>query len=187
MIERLTTGNHRLDEILGGGLAAHAITLIGGAPGTGKTILAEECVFANASTKRPALYLSTVSEPFDKLLRYGQSLDFFDAKQVGQTVLYDDLGDALHHHGLPGVTERIDALVKEHLPGIVVIDSFKALRDFASSDADYRRFLHDLAGRFGALAISAFWVGEYVGLRRNGRAGVRRRGHRHRPREQACR
>ena len=162
MIERLTTGNDRLDEILCGGLAANSITLIGGAPGTGTTILAEQCLFANASTTRPALYLSTVSEPFDKLLRYGQSLDFFDAAQVGQTVFYDDLGDALHQHGLTGVLERIDALVREHLPGILVIDSFKALRDFALDEADFRRFLHDLAGRFGALAISSFWVGEYV-------------------------
>ena len=30
---------------------------------------------------------------------------------------------------------------------MLVIDSFKALRTFASSDADYRRFLHELAGR----------------------------------------
>src|SRR5262249_39249495 len=45
--------------------------------------------------------------------------------------------------------------------GIVVIDSFKALRTFAVDDADFRRFLRDLAGRFSALALSAVWVGEY--------------------------
>jgi circadian clock protein KaiC len=162
LIERLSTGNARLDEILCGGLIANAITLVAGEPGTGKTILAEQCLFHNASRERPALYLSTVSEPFDKLLRYAQSLDFFDVKQIGGSVFYDDLGDALNRDGLVGVLERLDTLVKEHRPGILVIDSFKAMRDFAVDDGDFRRFLHELSRRLSAVAISSFWVGEYV-------------------------
>ena len=162
MIERLSTGDARLDEILGGGFVANAITLISGEPGTGKTILAEQCIFENASRERPALYLTTVSEPFDKLLRYGQALEFFDAKKIGSSVFYDDLGDALDREGLAGVIVCIDALVKEHRPGILVIDSFKALRDFAVDDSDFRRFLHALSGRLSAVAISSFWIGEYV-------------------------
>ena len=80
--------------MLGGGLVLDAITLVVGAPGTGKTILAEQCLFANATPERPGFYLSTVSEPFDKLLRYGQSLEFFDVAELGRSVFYDDLGDA---------------------------------------------------------------------------------------------
>ena len=131
-MERLSTGNVRLDEVLGGGLVSDAITLVVGAPGTGKTILAEQCLFANATAERPGLYLSTVSEPFGKLLRYGQSLEFFDAARIGRSVFYDDLGDAVHDGGLAGVLERTDGLLKKHRPGIVVIDSFKALRSFAA-------------------------------------------------------
>jgi circadian clock protein KaiC len=160
-MERISTGNDRLDEVLGGGLILDAITLVVGAPGTGKTILAEQCLFANATPERPGLYLSTVSEPFDKLLRYGQVLEFFDTAQLNRPVFYDDLGDAVHENGLPAVVERLDALLKEHRPGIVVIDSFKALRTFATDEAEFRRFLHDLAGRLSALAVSSFWVGEY--------------------------
>jgi circadian clock protein KaiC len=160
-MERLSTGNVRLDEVLRGGLMMDAITLVVGAPGTGKTIMAEQCLFTNATAERPGLYLSTVSEPFDKLLRYGKSLEFFDTAQVGRSVFYDDLGDAVHHDGLPAVLERLDALIRQHRPGIVVIDSFKALRAFAADDAEFRRFLHDLAGRLTALAVSSLWVGEY--------------------------
>jgi circadian clock protein KaiC len=80
--------------VLGGGLVQDAITLVVGAPGSGKTILAEQFLFANATAERPGMYLPTASEPFDKLLRYGQSLDFFDIGQVGRTVFYDDLGEA---------------------------------------------------------------------------------------------
>ena len=160
-MDRLSTGNLRLDGILGGGLVLNSITLLVGAPGTGKTLVAEQCVFANASTERPALYLSTVSEPLDKLLRYGQSLQYFDAQQVGRSVVYDELGSALADGGLTRVLEDIDTLIKEHQPSIVVIDSFKALRAFAGGERDFRRFLHELAGRLSALAISSIWVGEY--------------------------
>jgi circadian clock protein KaiC len=160
-VKRIPTGNPTLDQILGGGLIADAITLVVGAPGSGKTILAEQFLFANATVERPGLYLSTASEPFDKLLRYGQSLEFFEVAAVGQSVFYDDLGDALVDEGLGGVLERVDDLLKTHQPGLVIIDSFKALQSFATDDAAFRRFLRELAGRLTALAVSALWVGEY--------------------------
>jgi circadian clock protein KaiC len=71
MTERISSGSDRLDAVLGGGLPRNDIVLIGGHPGSGKTILAEQYVFRNASTERPAIYLTTVSEPLEKVLRYG--------------------------------------------------------------------------------------------------------------------
>jgi len=73
----------------------------------------------------------------------------------------EDLGGAVLDHGLAGVLARIDDLIKEHHPGLVAIDSFKALHAFAADQTEFRRFLHDLAGRLTALAASSFWVGEY--------------------------
>ena len=112
-MERLSTGNARLDEVLGGGLVLDAITLVVGAPGTGKTILAEQCLFANATAERPGLYLSTVSEPFDKLLRYGQSLDVLrhrrsSAGRCSTTISATPSTKTVS----PRVLERIDALIK---------------------------------------------------------------------------
>ena len=109
----------------------------------------------------PALYLSTVSEPLDKILRYGQSLDFFDTSAVGSRVIYDDLGQALNDGGLTGVLTQLTALLREHRPGLLVIDSFKALRAYAAEAGEIRRFLHNLAGQLSAMAVSAFWIGEY--------------------------
>ena len=161
MTDRLSSGQSRLDGILHGGLPANAINLIIGAPGSGKTILTEQYIFRNATVERPALYLSTVSEPFDKVIRYGQSLEFFDAKAIGKRVFYEDLGGVLADEGLPGVLTRIDDLLKEHHPSLLAIDSFKALRAFATDRTEFRRFLHALAGRLTARAASSFWVGEY--------------------------
>ena len=161
MTERLSSGQPRLDAILHGGLPANAINLIIGSPGSGKTILVEQYIFRNATVDRPALYLSTVSEPFDKVIRYGQSLEFFDTTAIGRRMLYEDLGGVVSDHGLSGALTRIDELIKEYHPGLVAIDSFKALQAFAADRTEFRRFLHDLAGRLTALAASSFWVGEY--------------------------
>jgi circadian clock protein KaiC len=160
---RLASGLPRLDEIFGGGLLADAITLIAGEPGTGKTILAQHYVFHNATEERPGLYCSTVSEPLDKVLRYGQTLAFFDAAAVGTSVFFEDLGATVSApDGLEAVLSRLDALLYERRPGLIVIDSFKALRAFAPEPAAYRLFLHELAGRLSALAVSAFLLGEYT-------------------------
>ena len=95
------------------------------------------------------------------MLRYGESLTFFDTDAIGTSIFYDDLGEVVTRDGLPGVVNQIDVILKEQQPSYVVIDSFKALRSFAADEAEFRRFLHDLAGRLTAVAASAFWIGEY--------------------------
>jgi len=160
-MERITSGHSRLDRLLGGGLPANGINLIIGHPGTGKTILAEQYMFRNARPDSKGVYLSTVSEPFDKILRYGESLSFFDPDAIGTSIFYDDLGETVDREGLDGVLDHVDRVLKEQQPGFVVIDSFKALRSFAPDEAAFRRFLHDLAGRLTAVAATTMWIGEY--------------------------
>src|SRR5580700_1033542 len=157
--ERFSSGNQHLDAVLGGGLPANAVNMIIGLPGSGKTILAEQFMFHNASPQRPGLYLSTVSEPLEKILRYGQSLHFFDKAAVGSRVVYDDLGKTLNDAGLSGVLGQLTSLLRDHRPGLLVIDSFKALRAYAADAGEIRRFLHNLAGQLSALALSTFWIG----------------------------
>jgi circadian clock protein KaiC len=159
--DRLSSGSDRLDAILGGGLPRNGIVLIGGNPGSGKTILAQQFVFHNASPDRPAMYLTTVSEPLEKILRYGQSLDFFDPSALGTTVIYEDLGRTLNEDGLAGAMACITELLKQNRPALVVIDSFRALQTYAADPETFRRFLHELAGRLSALPVTSFWVGEY--------------------------
>ena len=161
MTDRLSSGSDRLDAVLGGGLPHNGIALIGGKPGSGKTILAQQFVFHNASADRPAIYLSTVSEPLDKILHYGQSLDFFDPSALGTKVFYEDLGRTLNEDGLAAALAFITDLLKRHRPGLIVIDSFRALQTYAADPGSFRGFLHELAARLSVLPITSFWVGEY--------------------------
>jgi circadian clock protein KaiC len=159
--DRLLSGHGPLDAVLGGGLPANAISLIMGLPGTGKTIVAQQYVFCNGRPDHPAVYFSTVSEPLEKIVRFAQSLDFFDQSAIGTSVFYEDLGAVLSSEGLAGVGRLVAAVLRERRPGLVVIDSFKALHAFEEGDSDFRMFLHDLAGRLTAYPAASLWLGEY--------------------------
>jgi circadian clock protein KaiC len=163
MSDRLLSGHAPLDEVLGGGLPANAISLIMGLPGSGKTILAQQYAFRNGRPERPAIYFSTVSEPLDKIVRFGQNLAFFEPAAIGSSVFYEDLGATIHRGGLPGVAEQLSRVVRDRCPGLIVIDSFKALQPFAADYGEFRTFLHELAGRLGAFPAASLWVGEYEG------------------------
>jgi len=160
--ERLPSGNQRLDDILNGGLLKNGINLIVGVPGSGKTILSQQFAFANATKEHPALYLSTLSEPLDKILRYGEGLKFFDRAAIRDgRVVYEDVGPVLGEHGLDDVIAAIDDYLKKVRPGIVVIDSFRVFHAFASDITEFRRFLYDLTRRLTATATTSVWNAPY--------------------------
>jgi circadian clock protein KaiC len=56
MTQRISTGLADLDQILGGGLRLASTVVLAGPPGTGKTILAHQICFANATAQRKAVY-----------------------------------------------------------------------------------------------------------------------------------
>jgi circadian clock protein KaiC len=160
-VRRVSSGSARLDDILHGGLPANAINLVIGPPGAGKTILADQYLFHNATEDRPAISYSTLSEPHEKLLRYGQSLSFFDTAAIGRRVYYEALGPDVRAGGLDAVLERISADIKARRPSMISIDSFRALSTYAEAEA-FRSFLADLADSLTAFPASVFWVGEYT-------------------------
>jgi circadian clock protein KaiC len=100
-LERLPSGNVALDEILGGGFPANSIHMILGEPGSGKTILVEHLAFANAGTDgRPIVFLTTLSEPLDKVIRYLQQFGFYDESKMVGSIVYDSLGADLVRDGV---------------------------------------------------------------------------------------
>lgn len=162
-LERLKTGNPNLDEILNGGFPVNTINVVMGAPGTGKTILAEQLVFANATATAPALYLTTLSEPLDKFIQHGQTYGFFDSSKVGETVFYEDLGAMLRERGTSALAEIVTEMVAQLKPRVIVIDSFKALNELIETPSERRTILFDLASVLSAYRCTTFLIGEYSG------------------------
>src|SRR5580658_6754777 len=94
-IHKLPTGVRGLDEILGGGIPEFSFNVIDGTPGCGKTTLAHQIVFANATPKKPALYFTVLGEPGIKMLRHQQQFSFFHESKLGQAIRFINLNDVL--------------------------------------------------------------------------------------------
>ena len=116
--ERIATGIHELDRVLGGGIVKGGVVLIGGDPGIGKSTLLLQ-VLAHLSPRLSAVYVSGEESPRQVALR---------ARRLNLTA--DDL---------PLLAEiRLDkilAVLEEHKPQIAVIDSIQTLYSEALQSA----------------------------------------------------
>jgi circadian clock protein KaiC len=158
---RISTGNPEADLILGGGYLRNTINVIMGTPGTGKSLFAQQMCFHNATGDRRVLYLTTLSEPLGKIIRFLQGYSFFDQTLFNDCIVYDELGHGVCENGVRALVDTIEGLFKEHRPKILVIDSFKAVHDLIHDLPEKRHFMHDLAGLLTAYDVTTFLVGEY--------------------------
>jgi len=167
-IRRLSSGVAGLDEVLGGGIPEFSFNLIAGGPGGGKTTMAHQIMFANASPERKAVYFSIIGEPPIKMLRYQQQYAFFDAAKVGDgTVRFIHLGQKALEGGMAKVLEAIVLEIETSNPGIVVVDSFRALvrstLDGApGGELKLTDFMQRLAIALTSCEATTFLIGEYA-------------------------
>ena len=164
-IRKLPTGVPGLDAVLGGGFPEYSFNLIAGEPGAGKTTLAQQIAFRNATPEAPALYFTVLGEPPIKMLRYQQQFSFFDQAKLDDGVRFLSLTDEVLERGLAGVLARIVQEVEEASPGIVVVDSFRtlvsALGAAPPTDSELQAFTQRLALHLTAWQTTSFLVGEY--------------------------
>jgi circadian clock protein KaiC len=164
-IHKLPTGVRGLDEILGGGVPELSFNVIAGTPGCGKTTLAHQIVFANATPKKPTLYFTVLGEPALKMLRHQQQFSFFDESKLGGAIRFINLADVLQEKGAGGVLEEIIKQVTASNPGIVVVDSFRTVERQAVGGAknlEMQSFMQRLAQFLTGWEATTFLVGEYV-------------------------
>jgi circadian clock protein KaiC len=159
---RISTGNPQADLVLGGGLPANSLNIVMGQPGTGKTVFAEQLMFANAGPDRPTIYVSTLSEPMSKMVSYVQRFSYFDGTKLGSEILYEDIGPLLASDGPAALVPWLSELIKRSSPKLIVIDSFRAIHDLSSSPPDMRRMVSDFAGLVSAYDVTVLLLGEYT-------------------------
>jgi DNA repair protein RadA/Sms len=108
--ERLSTGVAEFDRVLGGGLVAGGVVLIGGDPGIGKSTLLLQAL-ADMGARRKVLYVSGEESPQQIALR---------ARRLG--------ADASHVHVLAEINlEKIQGAIQSEKPDVAVIDSIQTL------------------------------------------------------------
>jgi circadian clock protein KaiC len=166
IINRLATGVPGLDEVLGGGLPEFSFNLIAGPPGSGKTTLAHQIMFALATPERPALYFTVLGEPPVKMLRYQQQFEFFDSEKVNTSIRFLNLADDTASGDLDQVLARIVAEVEAHGPAVVFVDSFRSMIVGSQGESRSSDGLPQFIQRLGMLMTSwqatTFLIGEYL-------------------------
>lgn len=170
IINRLHTGVPGLDEVLGGGLPEFSFNLLAGPPGSGKTTLAHQLMFALATPERPALYFTVLGEPPLKMLRYQQQFAFFDSEKINQSIRFINLADDTATGDLRRVLARIVTEVETHGPGLVFVDSFRSVilagqGDTGSAFISLQQFVQQLGMLMTSWQATTFLLGEYFSER----------------------
>ncbi|WP_244813664.1 DNA repair protein RadA [Caballeronia sp. Lep1P3] len=123
-VPRFTTGVGEFDRVLGGGLVAGGVVLIGGDPGIGKSTLLLQSL-AEIARERPALYISGEESGAQIALR---------AQRLG--LLGGSASAAADLSLLAEIQlEKIQATIDEQRPEVAVIDSIQTIYSEALTSA----------------------------------------------------
>jgi circadian clock protein KaiC len=165
IIRQLPAGVPGLDEILGGGLPEYSFNIIAGAPGSGKTTLAHQIMFANAGPQCPALYFTVLGEPAIKMLRYQQQFKFFDMAKIDGSIRFVNLSQIVLEKDLSAVLDEIVKEVEVSKAGLVIVDSFRTVvrkAQSSTSEMELQGFVQRLALHLTGWQATTFLIGEYV-------------------------
>lgn len=127
---RVTTGNARLDEMVGGGLFEKSLVLVAGPTGTGKSALAMHFVAGARETGQRSLLLS-FEENRDQLVRnaLGLGLDLGAMEREGVLRIAAEAPEAA---SMEDHLQRMKQMIAEFGPDRVAIDSLTALQRVAT-------------------------------------------------------
>ncbi|WGG48848.1 ATPase domain-containing protein [Rugamonas sp. DEMB1] len=165
-IQRLATGVPGLDDLLGGGIPEFSFNLLAGTPGSGKTTMAHQIMFALANPQRRALFFTVLGEPPLKMLRYQQQFPFFDVEKINQSIKFVNLAGDLLDGDFDRVLERIRDEVAAFAPSLVFVDSFRSVVQSARAHEDgahgLQRFVQQLGMQMTSWLATTFLIGEYL-------------------------
>lgn len=125
--ERVSTGMKQLDQMLSGGIFRSATLLISGRAGTGKTTIAAQLVEAACRRGERALFIS-FEETQARLIRNMRSvgIDLQQWVDVGLLRIWAERSTA---YGLEEHLGRLDRLLEELSPSVVVLDAMRSLAE----------------------------------------------------------
>lgn len=166
IIHPLKTGVQGLDDILSGGIPEYSFNLISGSPGSGKTTLCHQIMFALATPERPALFFTAFGEPPLKMLRYQQQFTFFDSDKINESIHFINLSEEAATGNFDQVLARITQEIEAYSPALVFVDSFRSvLREAEHQPEDsinLQRFLQLLGLQLTGWQATTFLIGDFL-------------------------
>jgi circadian clock protein KaiC len=119
------TGIAGLDRVTGG-LPPNGLTILIGAPGTGKTVVALQIAMNHAQQGKDVIFFSAFSESPEKVLAHLHSFSFFNPELVGERIMLLSLKATL----LESVEETLDAVLhaaRGKNEPLIIIDGLRGL------------------------------------------------------------
>ena len=142
--DRHRTGVPGLDFILDGGLLEAGVYIVQGPPGAGKTILANQACFHHASEGGRAVYITLLAESHSRMFGHLRRMAFFDESKIPDSVYYIGGFSTLESEGLAGLLTLVRGIVTKKSAGLAIVDGLVSAHETASSDRDFKKFLHEL-------------------------------------------
>ncbi|MAT69853.1 MAG: circadian clock protein KaiC [Planctomycetaceae bacterium] len=161
----ISSGDDRLDYVLGGGFAKNCTILIEGDPGAGKTTLALTFALEGVRKGGSCLYIC-LSESEEDLKAvadsHGLSLEGLHIADLspGSEALNENTTTMFHPSDveLSELTTAITNAFEQHSPTRVVIDSLGELRHLSQSELRYRRQLIALKSYFRSKECTVLFI-----------------------------
>ncbi len=142
VLRRISSGISGLDDMMKGGFPFPSVVLVAGSAGTGKTTFGMKFLIEGANKGEQGLFLTTLSEPTQWMLRYASQFDFIKKEYFGREILYEDMGLMLQRDGYEELLDFVDDKIAEVMPQRIVIDPITVVGAFF--EEDYRLFLFEL-------------------------------------------
>lgn len=153
-LERVSTGIAGLDTILGGGVFEGGLYLVAGAPGIGKTILANQMCFAHVKAGGRALYVTLLGESHARMLQHLRRMDFYEPSVVPAALYYVSGFQALKEQSLRELSDFLRNEMAAREATLLVIDSLPIIAASAS-DNELRTFMYQLQNNAAAAGCVA--------------------------------
>ena len=159
---RFTSGIRGLDEVLGGGFFVGGVYIVEGEPGAGKTIFSNQICFHAAKAGKRVLYVTLLAESHARLLQHLQDLAFFDPSAMPERLTYVSGFAALEEGGLKALLELLRKELRAQRASLVVLDGFAAVSESATTERDFKKFVHELQVHAGLASCTFFLLSSGV-------------------------
>jgi circadian clock protein KaiC len=149
-LQRVPTGLAGLDDALCGGLLSGGVYIIEGAPGAGKTILANQICFNHVAHSGCAVFVTLLAESHTRMLQHLRPMAFYAEGAIPDRLYYVSGFSILETEGLKGMVDLVRREIKGHKANLLVLDGFANTEESASSPREFKKFVHDLQSHAAA-------------------------------------
>ncbi len=143
-LQRMATGIVGLDVVLSGGLFRGGMYFVAGAPGTGKTTLANQMCFAHVAGGGRAIYITLQTEHHSRMLAHLSGFRFFAPEHVGDALQYFSGSSAQQSGTARDFVQYVQRIIRDQRASLLVIDGLENFKAHGDNGLLVKEALHAL-------------------------------------------